>query len=289
MAEGQDTNSRRLRSRFIAKLRRLLAHACLDALEPDLVVLDEFQRFRELLNPNTTSGELAQRLFEYEDSHTKVRTLLLSATPYKMYTLSHRAEDDHYRDFLETVAFLQGPEGDVESLEDSLREFRSALPRAAADGVIDFEETLQLAEHRDRVRSALLKVMSRTERRGRESGGDPMLTARELAVDLEEEDVQAYLGARGVASAVDAPGVMEYWKSTPYMLSFMDRYRLSERLRTRVESEPNGAVSQLIRRSPGLQMERQDVQNRRSIAGETAGCGRCFVTFRKVTYKTFSG
>ena len=80
--------------------------ACLDALEPDLVILDEFQRFRDLLNPRTTSGELAQRLFEYEDSHTKVRTLLLSATPYKMYTLSHESDDDHYRDFLQTVRFL---------------------------------------------------------------------------------------------------------------------------------------------------------------------------------------
>ena len=48
-----------VRSRFVSKLRRLLAHSCLDALEPDLVVLDEFQRFRELLNPSTTSGELA--------------------------------------------------------------------------------------------------------------------------------------------------------------------------------------------------------------------------------------
>ena len=35
------------------------------------MVLDEFQRFRELLNPRTTSGELAQRLFEYEDENTK--------------------------------------------------------------------------------------------------------------------------------------------------------------------------------------------------------------------------
>ena len=129
LAAGLDANSWRLRSRFVSKLRRLLAHACLDALEPDLVVLDEFQRFRELLNPKTMSGELAQRLFEYEDSHTRVRTLLLSATPYKMYTLSHETEDDHYRDFLQTVAFLQGSEGSVESLEKSLMEFRSALPR----------------------------------------------------------------------------------------------------------------------------------------------------------------
>ena len=280
LSAGLDANSWRLRSMFVAKLRRLLAHACLDALEPDLVILDEFQRFRDLLDPTKPSGELAQRLFEYEDSHTKVRTLLLSATPYKMYTLSHETEDDHYKDFLQTVDFLEGPGGSVESLEESLREFRSALPRAAADGDIDVEETLQLSEHRDSIRSALLRVMSRTERRGRESGGDPMLTASEMPVDLQVDDVQAYLGAREVAAAVDAPGVMEYWKSTPYLLSFMDRYRLSERLRARVESEPNGAVAQLIRRGSGLQMERRDVEDRRSIAG---GNGRMRALLRDLS------
>ena len=86
LADGLDNEAWRQRQRFVGKLRRLLAHACLDALEADLVILDEFQRFRDLLNPKTTSGQLAHRLFEYEDSHTKVRTLLLSATPYKMYT-----------------------------------------------------------------------------------------------------------------------------------------------------------------------------------------------------------
>ena len=280
LAAGLDANSWRLRSRFVSKLRRLLAHACLDALEPDLVVLDEFQRFRELLNPKTMSGELAQRLFEYEDSHTRVRTLLLSATPYKMYTLSHETEDDHYRDFLQTVAFLQGSEGSVESLEKSLMEFRSALPRAAADGDIDVEETLQLSEHRDRVRSALLKVMSRTERRGRISGGDPMLTSEKTDVDLQADDVRAYLGAREVAAAVNAPGVMEYWKSTPYLLSFMDRYRLAERLRSRIESEPEGAVAQIVRGASGLQVDHRNVSDRRPVGG---GNGRMRALLRDLS------
>ena len=45
-----------------------------------------------------------------------------------MYTLSHESDDDHYRDFLQTVRFLEGPDGSVEPLEESLREFRSQLP-----------------------------------------------------------------------------------------------------------------------------------------------------------------
>ena len=262
-----DTESLQQRREFIAKLRRLLARACLDALEPDLVILDEFQRFRELLNPETTSGELAQHLFDYEDSHTKVRTLLLSATPYKMYTLSHEADEDHYRDFLETVRFLEGHEASVEPLEESLRGFRSALPHAATDGEIGAKALGRLSEHRGRIQAALLRVMSRTERRGRASGGDPMLTVEEMSVRLQVDDVEAYLGARDVAATVDAPGVMEYWKSTPYLLSFMDRYKLSDRVRAAVEAEPSGAVAQLIRSGHGLQMEREVVEQRRSVAG----------------------
>ena len=277
LAAGRDPEAWRIRSQFVSKVRRLLAHSCLDALEADLVVLDEFQRFRELLNPRTTSGELAQRLFEYEDSHTQVRTLMLSATPYKMYTLRHESDDDHHRDFLQTVRFLQGPGGSVERLEESLRGFRAALPLAASEDETGAEAMGRLREHRDRVQSELLRVMSRTERRGRASGGDPMLEINEAAVDLSVDDVHAYLGARRVAAAVDAPGVMEYWKSTPYLLSFMDNYRLSDRLQTAVETESNGAVAELVRNGTGLQVERQALEGRREVGGGN-GLMRSLVT-----------
>ena len=267
LVAGTDLEPWRIRSRFVSKLRRLLAHSCLDALEPDLVVLDEFQRFRELLNPRTTSGELAQRLFEYRDIHTEVRTLLLSATPYKMYTLSHETEDDHHRDFLRTVEFLQGSEGTVAPLEESLRGFRAALPLVASEDEKGAEALSRLSKYRDGVQSELLRVMSRTERRGRASGGDPMLEISESAVDLSVDDVEAFLSARRVAASVDAPGVMEYWKSTPYLLSFMDNYRLSERLRTAVDTEPSGAVAKLVRSGKGLQVERRALEERRGIGG----------------------
>ena len=267
LTDGQDDQAWRQRQRFVAKLRRLLAHACLDALEPDLVILDEFQRFRDLLNPKTTSGDLAQRLFDYEDSHTKVRTLLLSATPYKMYTLSHESDDDHYRDFLQTVRFLEGRDGSVEPLEESLHEFRSQLPLVAAGGEIGSDAAARLSEHRTKIQAELRRVMSRTERRGRAGGGDPMLHASEMTVDLNVSDVEAYLGARDIATTVNAPGITEYWKSAPYLLSFMDRYRLSDRVRSVVDKAPNGEIAKLIRDNPRLQIRRNHVEQRRSIPG----------------------
>ena len=56
--------------------------------------------------------------------------MLLSATPYKMYTVSHEVDDDHYRDFLNTVEFLQGLAGSVEPLEESF----TAVPLGTATG-----------------------------------------------------------------------------------------------------------------------------------------------------------
>ena len=280
LTDGQDDQAWRHRQKFVGTLRRLLSHACLDALEPDLVILDEFQRFRDLLNPMTTSGELAQRLFEYEDSHTKVRTLLLSATPYKMYTLSHESDDDHYRDFLQTVRFLEGPDGSVEPLEESLREFRSMLPLVASGGEIGSDATESLSGHRSKIQAQLRRVMSRTERRGRAGGGDPMLHVSEMTADLDVNDVEAYLGARDIAKAVGAPGITEYWKSAPYLLSFMDRYRLSDSVRSAVEKESNGEIAKLIRDNPRLQIRRNRVEERRSIPG---GNGRMRALLRDLT------
>ena len=267
LAGRVDDESRRLRRRFIGCARRRLAHACLDALEPDLIVLDEFQRFRDLLSPSTESGELAQRLFEYEDAHTEVRTLLLSATPYKMYTLSQEADEDHYRDFLRTVRFLKGPGGSVAPLEEALRDLGSQLTLAAVDGGAGERARGRLAAQRTKIQDDLVRVMSRTERRGRVGEGDPMLTVSGMGADLSADDVEAYLGAREVAAMVGAPGVAEYWKSAPYLLSFMDRYRLSDRVRAATEAEPDGPVARLIAGSPGLQLDRTRVEGRRRVPG----------------------
>ena len=97
----------------------------IDALRPDLVVLDEFQRFKDLLKPRPgdLAAELAQKLFDYCDPETgqRTRTLLLSATPYRMYTTADDTDSDHYKDFLDTCKFLYPDAARVEELKESFR------------------------------------------------------------------------------------------------------------------------------------------------------------------------
>jgi hypothetical protein len=74
----------------------------ISALRPHLVVLDEFQRFKDLLDPDPANfaAELAQRLFNLVDPETgrPTRTLLLSATPYRMYATEDEGDSDQYAD-----------------------------------------------------------------------------------------------------------------------------------------------------------------------------------------------
>src|SRR5262249_7019054 len=111
------------RNRLVGKLRQLVARAAVDHLEPDLVILDEFQRFKNLLDADDEGARLANAIFDYPDA----KVLLLSATPYKMYTLPDEPEgDDHYRDFIRTVRFLAGDER-AHIVERELRAMRESL------------------------------------------------------------------------------------------------------------------------------------------------------------------
>ena len=112
----------------IGQLRQLVARAAVEHLEPDLVILDEFQRFKDLLDADDEGARLANAIFDHPDA----KVLLLSATPYKMYTLPDEPEgDDHYRDFTRTVRFLAGDER-AHIVERELRAMREMPGHAAA-------------------------------------------------------------------------------------------------------------------------------------------------------------
>ena len=98
----------RIATLVIGKLRLLFSKISLDKLEPDLVIMDEFQRFKYLLDSDPTSemGMLSQKFFSAND----VKMLLLSATPYKMYSTLEEIDesllDEHFIEFWRVMEFL---------------------------------------------------------------------------------------------------------------------------------------------------------------------------------------
>ncbi len=228
-------------AKFIGRLRSMLAAVCVTALEPDLVILDEFQRFKDLLDGGDATAELAKRLFTYSDATSDVRLLLLSATPYRMYTLHHEShEDNHYRDFLRTVEFLDPGLKQSGALRQLLDDYRQAMYRIEAG-------TEALERIKREIEKRLRRVMSRTERLQASADAQAMLLEVPSAgLELTAGDVQDFLTLEKIGREVRQPQVLEYWKSAPYLLSFMDDYKLKAAVVARLDRSSGNGLPKLL-------------------------------------------
>lgn len=208
---GED---RDLQKSLVGDMRRLLARSCLGKLEPDIIILDEFQRFKNLLDGEDEVGQLAQELFTCPDA----KVLLLSATPYKMYTMSHESEtDEHYADFLKTLQFLFRSGAKTEAFENELEEYRKALFETGPAG------RQRLKNAKRGIETQLRRCMVRTERLGVTVDRDGMVVEDGLErCELRPEDVRSFMLVDKVARSLETHDSVEYWKSAPYLLNLMD-------------------------------------------------------------------
>ena len=225
---------------LIGKLRSKLASVCLSALEPDLVILDEFQRFKHLLDGDDEASLLATALFEYPD----VRVLLLSATPYKMFTLDQENDDDdHYPDFINTLNFLFNDSSKVDEVKNLLSEHRTALHACAKGLVFHSGKKAELER-------ALLKVMCRTERVATTRDHNSMLTEIERTAPLTPADLRHAATFDAVARCVKAGDPIEYWKSVPYLINFLKHYELRHKLDAQLTA-PSDALRETLSSANG--------------------------------------
>lgn len=206
------------------ELRTTLAKSGIRTLEPDLIILDEFQRFRHLLSvaDGGESAELAHHLFDYEDA----KVLLLSATPYKPFTLAEEAAsgEDHHRDFLGLLQFLNQDPRWHEDVGNELRAYRNAVVSG-----------LDTSAHTQKLRELLLKAVCRTERP--QLDNDDILRTVTTTAEPTVADVLGYHGLRRLAKELDGPATVEYWKSAPYFVNFMEGYLLGDTLRAALKDD----------------------------------------------------
>lgn len=221
--------NRKNRNRIIGELRKGLARVAMEFIDPHLIVLDEFQRFSDILLESRDGESIVGRLF----SQGSGATLILSATPYKMYTLAHENED-HHKDFLKTLAFLKNESLDGPNLieiQKDLAQFRERLTRgdwAVADDP-------ELFELRGRIEERLKKVMCRTERNWYLEDAAKGVAEVTAAGDLPQKDeLVEYVHLRQflLSRKIGDWNITDFWKSSPSVLSFMDgQYALIQRIR----------------------------------------------------------
>ncbi|MGD1045097.1 MAG: helicase-related protein [Bacteroidota bacterium] len=256
------------RNDVIGNLRALLARTCLQHLEPDLIILDEFQRFKHLLDTTTEAGQLAHKLFDYSDEHSEARVIMLSATPYKMYTLSAMEEtENHYEDFLNTYQFLTNNDAKKgASFDGQLLDYREKLLTFNTENVSPIVQAKNLIE------TALKKVMVRTERLAITENRNGMLVEKPSeGFSVEAGDILSYVAVEKIAKALEENDVLEYWKSAPYLFNFMDDYSVKQKLKDALKDRVlRNRVVKLFSQNPVLKLLPEEIKNYKKIDPQNA-------------------
>lgn len=217
------------------KLRVMFARISTSMLEPDLVIMDEFQRFKFLLSSDESEMSiLADRFFSGQDT----RVLLLSATPYKLYSTLEEIDenqknqidedriDEHYAEFFKVMDFLFDDEDKYTDFKEVWKNYSVAL-RELKPGDDTIIHKKKMAEN------AMYQGVSRTERLSVMESGD-YIDDRSVKYHMQvgENDINSYIQMAKLLSSIDCRYSLpvDYVKSCPYLMSFMKRYKIKEQI-----------------------------------------------------------
>ncbi|MEH2524206.1 MULTISPECIES: DEAD/DEAH box helicase family protein [unclassified Bradyrhizobium] len=236
---------------FVARCRSALVLAALSRkrTSPDLLILDEFHRYADLIVPSR--GNLSKKSASIEQQRAgkiladrqrvhkilidallngnggrSPAVLLLSATPYKLSRLdgSQINPGQRYGSLIELVKFLYGPEGD--SLARRVTESISAYHRALAsrEEVDQAKQRILLAK---RQLEAIFKpVIARTERALALT--DDQFVRCALPTSIESADIEVFRHLATSVAAVKNDRLRSWttplWSSVPYPAQTLHGY-----------------------------------------------------------------
>jgi hypothetical protein len=219
---------------FVGRFRAILALAALRSkkVRPDLIVLDEFHRYADLIIPKNEDTQDPLKL-ERENVHkllveailggdTPPAVLLLSATPYRLRRLSgeeiHPVE--HYNALVDLAGFLANDKAKSAEVEEAMRSYHEALktsgkPNEIRQAVISAKSRLEtlLAPHMARTERALVHKEDLFERE-----------ARKIAI--EADDLRLFRHFAMSCGSDFAGWAPQMWSSIPYPAQTLHGYKL---------------------------------------------------------------
>lgn len=218
-------------SEIIRTLRHILSKLCLAYLDADIFILDEFQRYSNLIKlndvPESPAVEIARAVFSLPNS----KVLMLSATPFKPYTndFDESNGEVHYPEFLAVLKFLMQDKSDdfwkqyeydrkamfgflrhpdkLENQMDNALKLKDTLEGFYREGIVRTEKLLVSDD-----RNALIKT-----------NNDPLPIKIEDIKDFVALDRITLFLNRNHNTSLPIP--LEYVKSCPFALSFLDNYQ----------------------------------------------------------------
>ena len=236
---------------LISKFRTALIKCVfeLDGLQPDLVIFDEFQRFKDLIQPCTTINGTTENNLDpivrrlRGDSGRCTPLLLLSATPYSLYSQRDESElfGSHHDQLLELLCFLYGDgeagRKDAEKTKALFTEFASQLRRPKLD-----YEAIEAAK--EGIEKQLTRVMSRTERAQIEKAikantKELKDSPQPVKVETDEQDWRVFRHLSERFHQQYRNTAVTYWRSIPLPMQTMGSGYLAWRSAQKTHSAGN--------------------------------------------------
>ena len=219
------------------RLRMMFAQISVDLLKPDLVIMDEFQRFKFLISADvsTETGILADRFLRGNN----IKILLLSATPYKLYStleeINETQNDEHYSEFLQVINFLFECPKEQQTFKEIWNNFSVNLRELSFDN-------LSIIEVKNSAENAMYKGVCRTERISAIKSGD-FIDDKSVKIPLKanENDILAYIEGESLLKEIGQGYSIpvEYIKSSPCIFSFMKHYKLKKHIEKYFHKNPD--------------------------------------------------
>lgn len=258
----------------IGRLRLMFAEVSVDMMEPDLVIMDEFQRFKNLieLNLDTEAGMLVHRFMNSKQvdkdmNIQPMKVLLLSATPFKMYsTLEEIREigiDEPYGEFFQVMNFLINDKEQQNSFKQIWENYSIKLQEA------DFQD-ISILSVKEKAEDGLFQAVCRTERIAA-MGVEELLNdnLEKLPVTIGERDITSYRDMKNAIELADINGhvPVDYIKSSPFLMSYMHHYQLKEKIEDGIKQQP-GKVKRL--KKDTLWVKRKSIRKYRDLPPSNA-------------------
>lgn len=236
--DGRNHHRFDVQGEIIRHLRRILSSLCIKYLNADIFILDEFQRYNNLIKLDEEAEnpaiELARGVFRIPEA----KVLMLSATPFKPFTndFDELNGEIHYKEFEAVLKFLMKNEKeefwhqfqkDRKAFFSFLRQPDSLVKNISA--AVSIKESLE-----EKYRKAFV----RTERLHASRDGDALIDSvlKDKTLELYPEDIEDFANIDRLVSYLNdehktqLPVPVEYVKSSPFSLTFLDNYQHKKKL-----------------------------------------------------------
>lgn len=225
-------------------VRKGFAEITMDWLDCGLVIMDEFQNFKEIIGQASDDEESIIRKVLEQESDGEDRNpyvLMLSATPFRMYMSKNADQDETDTDtagtenasIYDVCRFLEkgGGTNGMSVISSSLEAYKTALEKYSRS---DSESKEQVLEKKNAFERQMGSVFTRMERI------NVLRELREDGTDAEDTDKQE-IGCGGIKALLDYTNELveydtgngryhigtgtatAYAERIPYVLSFMNR------------------------------------------------------------------